>query len=75
VLSADMPWDYNNLWSTFAAYFFILHIPLSFGGLSITAHILHQSVLDPLTMVSTCTLNWYYAFRLLSNEKYLDENI
>lgn len=38
------------MWSTFAAYFFILHIPLSFGGLSITAHILHQSVLDPLTM-------------------------
>ncbi|XP_020263669.1 uncharacterized protein LOC109839592 isoform X1 [Asparagus officinalis] len=57
VLSSDTPWDHDNLWSTFGAYFFILHIPLSYGGLSITANILHQSVLDPLaTAVSAVIL-------------------
>ncbi|XP_072956521.1 uncharacterized protein [Typha angustifolia] len=57
VVLLDIPWESENTWSTFAAYFFILHIPLSFGGLSLIAQVLHQSALDPLTMaVSTTTL-------------------
>nr|XP_010918483.1 LOW QUALITY PROTEIN: uncharacterized protein LOC105042842 [Elaeis guineensis] len=50
VLSLDIPWDAKSIWGTFAAYFFSLHIPLSFGGLSVIAQMLHQPVLDPLTM-------------------------
>ncbi|KAJ6822614.1 uncharacterized protein M6B38_386945 [Iris pallida] len=56
VLSPDIPWDYKDVWSTFAAYFFILHIPLSFGGLSVIAQILDQPDLDPLTMVISTIL-------------------
>ncbi|XP_074591715.1 uncharacterized protein LOC141847556 [Curcuma longa] len=51
VLPSSIPWDNGDVWSTFAAYFFILHVPLSFGGLSIVASILHEPDLDPLTMV------------------------
>ncbi|XP_034701243.1 uncharacterized protein LOC117926265 isoform X4 [Vitis riparia] len=32
-----------------AFYFFSLHIPFSFGGLSVVAQILHQPVIDPQT--------------------------
>lgn len=32
-------------------YIFSLHIPLSFGGLSIVSQLLHQTVLDPKTQV------------------------
>ncbi|XP_020085061.1 uncharacterized protein LOC109707930 isoform X1 [Ananas comosus] len=56
VLLPDTPWDAKNTWTTFAAYFFILHIPLSFGGLSIVAQVLHQSTLDPLTTVASTAL-------------------
>ncbi|EOA31092.1 hypothetical protein CARUB_v10014241mg [Capsella rubella] len=51
VLASEIPWEDNNIWSTFALYMFSLHIPLSFGGLSIVANILHQQVLDPQTQV------------------------
>ncbi|XP_042409045.1 uncharacterized protein LOC121998271 [Zingiber officinale] len=51
VLPSSIPWDNEDVWSIFAAYFFILHVPLSFGGLSIVASILHEPDLDPLTMV------------------------
>lgn len=50
MLSLDIPWDSKSTWFTFTAYFFSLHIPLSFGGLSVIAQLLHQPVLDPLTM-------------------------
>ncbi|VVA99956.1 unnamed protein product [Arabis nemorensis] len=51
VLASDIPWEENAIWSTFALYMFCLHIPLSFGGLSIVANILHQKLLDPQTQV------------------------
>ena len=35
-----------------AFYFFSLHIPFSFGGLSVVAQILHQTVMDLQTEVS-----------------------
>lgn len=33
-------------------YVFSIHIPLSFGGLSVAAKVLHQAVLDPQIQVS-----------------------
>ncbi|CAL8136423.1 unnamed protein product [Prunus armeniaca] len=47
VLAADASWDHGSLWSTMAFYMFSLHIPLSFGGLSVVAHVLHEPILDP----------------------------
>ncbi|KFK40447.1 hypothetical protein AALP_AA3G374300 [Arabis alpina] len=51
VLGADIPWEENVIWSTFAVYMFCLHIPLSFGGLSIVANLLHLNPLRPHTQV------------------------
>ncbi|XP_050248252.1 uncharacterized protein LOC126695521 isoform X1 [Quercus robur] len=50
-LSTDIPWDSGSIWSTMAFYMFILHIPLSFGGLSVVAKILHEPHLDPQTEI------------------------
>ena len=52
MLPSDVPWENSDVWSICAAYFFILHVPLSFGGLSVIAQILHEPNLDPLTMVN-----------------------
>nr|XP_018676908.1 PREDICTED: uncharacterized protein LOC103973294 isoform X1 [Musa acuminata subsp. malaccensis] len=52
VLPSDVPWENSDVWSICAAYFFVLHVPLSFGGLSVIAQILHEPNLDPLTMVN-----------------------
>ncbi|KAF5207438.1 Aluminum induced protein [Thalictrum thalictroides] len=49
VLSSDIPWEEESIWSTMGLYFFSLHIPLSFGGLSVIAKIMHQAVLDSQT--------------------------
>ncbi|GFZ05685.1 CAAX amino terminal protease family protein [Actinidia rufa] len=49
VLESDIPWDRRSVWSTLALYIFSLHIPLSFGGLSVVASVLHQPILDPQT--------------------------
>lgn len=46
VLKSDVPCDSGDLWSTMALYLFTFHVPLSFGGLSVIAQILHQPVLD-----------------------------
>ncbi|XP_057954238.1 uncharacterized protein LOC131148516 isoform X3 [Malania oleifera] len=46
VLVSDIPWDDGSTWSTMALYFFSLHIPLSFGALSLVARMLHQTILD-----------------------------
>ncbi|MBA0873393.1 hypothetical protein Goshw_001552 [Gossypium schwendimanii] len=51
VLTSDIPWKTESLWSTMALYMFNLHIPLGFGGLSIVSYLLHQPVLDPQTEV------------------------
>uniref|UniRef100_A0ACD5V6Q5 Uncharacterized protein n=1 Tax=Avena sativa TaxID=4498 RepID=A0ACD5V6Q5_AVESA len=57
VLSADIPWETEDIWRTFAGYLLILHIPLSFGGLDAVAKGLHCSSIDPLTtVVSTAML-------------------
>ncbi|GAV70433.1 Abi domain-containing protein [Cephalotus follicularis] len=49
VLASEIPWESGNLWSTMATYIFILHIPLGIGGLSISAYVLKQPVMDPQT--------------------------
>ncbi|URE07582.1 CAAX protease self-immunity [Musa troglodytarum] len=56
VLPSDIPWENSDVWSICAAYFFVLHVPLSFGGLSVIAQILHEPNLDPLTMVVSITV-------------------
>ncbi|KAF9588147.1 hypothetical protein IFM89_007811 [Coptis chinensis] len=47
VLSSEVAWEEGSIWSTMGLYFFSLHIPLSFGGLSVVAKIMNQAVLDP----------------------------
>ncbi|KAI3780692.1 hypothetical protein L2E82_10679 [Cichorium intybus] len=47
VLKPDLESDNGSTWSTMAFYVFSLHIPLSFGGLSVVAQLLHQTHLDP----------------------------
>ncbi|XP_062107339.1 uncharacterized protein LOC133818470 [Humulus lupulus] len=48
-LSPDTPWDSGSVWSTMAFYMFTLHIPLSFGWLSVVAELLQEPILDPQT--------------------------
>ncbi|KQK16401.1 uncharacterized protein LOC100841614 isoform X2 [Brachypodium distachyon] len=55
-LSQDIPWEPDDIWRTFAAYFLVLHIPLSFGGLGVVAKVLHSSSLDPLTTVASTAM-------------------
>ncbi|XP_056158417.1 uncharacterized protein LOC115682321 [Syzygium oleosum] len=55
-LASDVPWDGEGVWSTFAFYLLSLHIPLSFGGLSVVAHVLRRPVLDPQTAVNNLIL-------------------
>ncbi|CAJ1978939.1 unnamed protein product [Sphenostylis stenocarpa] len=45
----DSPWESGNVWSNLALYIFTLHIPFSFGGLSVVALFNGQPVLDPQT--------------------------
>ncbi|GMG98582.1 hypothetical protein Nepgr_000422 [Nepenthes gracilis] len=42
VLDSDIPWESGSVWRTMALYLFSLHIPLSFGRLSVVSQILHQ---------------------------------
>ncbi|CAN6210042.1 unnamed protein product [Urochloa humidicola] len=51
VLSPVVPWEEDDIWRIYAGYFFILHIPLSFGGLGVVAKVLKCSSLDPMTTV------------------------
>ncbi|XAR55492.1 hypothetical protein NMG60_11035571 [Bertholletia excelsa] len=51
VLQLDNPWESGRMWSSFSLYLFSMHIPLSFGGLSVVARVLHQRTLDPQTEV------------------------
>ncbi|KAK7257446.1 hypothetical protein RIF29_31436 [Crotalaria pallida] len=43
------PLESENLWSSFSLYLFTLHIPFSFGGLSVVSLLTRQPVLDPQT--------------------------
>ncbi|RDY03719.1 hypothetical protein CR513_12668, partial [Mucuna pruriens] len=45
----DSPWETGNVWSNLSLYLFTLHIPFSFGGLSVVALFYGQSVLHPQT--------------------------
>ncbi|XP_020085062.1 uncharacterized protein LOC109707930 isoform X2 [Ananas comosus] len=56
VLLPDTPWDAKNTWTTFAAYFFILHIPLSFGGLSIVAQVASTALLQTTEFLGALAL-------------------
>ncbi|KAL7102248.1 hypothetical protein ACP275_08G107600 [Erythranthe tilingii] len=49
VLETNTESDIGSVWSSMGFYMFSIHIPLSFGGLSAAANILHQPVLDPQT--------------------------
>ncbi|WVZ63024.1 hypothetical protein U9M48_012702 [Paspalum notatum var. saurae] len=51
VLSPAIPWEVDDIWRIYAGYFFILHIPLSFGGLEVVAKVLQRSSLDSMTTV------------------------
>ncbi|XP_066399059.1 uncharacterized protein [Miscanthus floridulus] len=51
VLSPVVPWEVDDIWRIYAGYFFILHIPLSFGGLGVIAKVLQHSSLDSMTTV------------------------
>ncbi|XP_022969190.1 uncharacterized protein LOC111468260 [Cucurbita maxima] len=48
-LPRDAPWDNATAWSTMALYIFSLHIPLSFGSLSLVSQLMRIPVLDPQT--------------------------
>ncbi|XP_027348197.1 uncharacterized protein LOC113859685 [Abrus precatorius] len=48
-LPEDSPWESENIWSSIALYLFTLHIPLSFGGLSVVALFNGHPVLPPQT--------------------------
>ncbi|XP_018441977.1 uncharacterized protein LOC108813809 isoform X2 [Raphanus sativus] len=56
VLGSEIPWEDNNVWSTFALYMFCLHIPLSFGGLSLLSRFLHLPLLLPQSQVLSLVL-------------------
>ncbi|CAL5075654.1 unnamed protein product [Urochloa decumbens] len=57
VLSPVVPWEVDDIWRIYAGYFFILHVPLSFGGLGVVAKVLNCSSLDPMTtVISTVVL-------------------
>uniref|UniRef100_A0A804Q8X5 CAAX prenyl protease 2/Lysostaphin resistance protein A-like domain-containing protein n=1 Tax=Zea mays TaxID=4577 RepID=A0A804Q8X5_MAIZE len=49
VLSPVVPWEVDDIWRIYAGYFFILHIPLSFGGLGVIAKVMQRSSLDSMT--------------------------
>ncbi|KAF3335600.1 CAAX protease self-immunity [Carex littledalei] len=65
----DVPWEANDVWSTFVGYLFMLHIPLRFGGLSVVSSVLQKPALDqPTMLVATAafqSLELFGAFSLL----------
>ncbi|MFS8024291.1 putative CPBP intramembrane metalloprotease [Helianthus anomalus] len=56
ILKTDLECDIGSTWSTMAFYIFSLHIPLSFGGLSVVAQLLQQTALDPNTQAFSLLL-------------------
>ncbi|XP_039806732.1 uncharacterized protein LOC120670645 isoform X1 [Panicum virgatum] len=56
ILSPVVPWEPDDIWRIYAGYFFVLHIPLSFGGLGAVAKVLKCSSLDPMTTVISTVL-------------------
>lgn len=51
MVQRNSPWEGGNLWTTLAFYIFNLHIPFSFGGLSVVALIIGKDSLVPQTEV------------------------
>ncbi|XP_052208516.1 uncharacterized protein LOC127812193 isoform X2 [Diospyros lotus] len=68
-LERDVPWDSGSVWSTMALYLFSLHIPLSFGGLSVVSYLLHRPTLDAQTeamsLLAIQAIELYAVFWLL----------
>ncbi|XP_038888338.1 uncharacterized protein LOC120078184 isoform X2 [Benincasa hispida] len=68
-LPRDAPWDNDTAWSTMALYIFSLHIPLSFGSLSLVSQLMHMPVLDPqtkaLSRLTIQTLEFFVTLLLL----------
>ncbi|XP_075483010.1 uncharacterized protein LOC142523214 isoform X5 [Primulina tabacum] len=56
VLRTDIPCDVGSVWSSIGFYVFSIHVPLSFGGLSVASKILHQAVLDSQIQVMRCKI-------------------
>ncbi|GAB4824948.1 hypothetical protein Ancab_007820 [Ancistrocladus abbreviatus] len=69
VLESDIPWESGSVWSTMAFYFFSLHVPFSFGGLSFFAQVLHRPNIEPeakvLSILVIQTLELFSALLLL----------
>lgn len=77
VLGSYIPWDSGSVWSTLAFYLFSFHVPLSFGGLAVVAHVLRQPILDPqteaLSLVGIQTLEltaFFWLLRCISKPQY-----
>ncbi|KAI3854277.1 hypothetical protein MKW98_024700 [Papaver atlanticum] len=74
--SLETPWGGDSIWSTMGLYFFSLHIPLSFGGLSVVAQILQQPVLDPqieaVSILLIVTMELFGTLALLGYTKKTD---
>ncbi|CAK8575602.1 unnamed protein product [Lathyrus sativus] len=48
--ASDSPWESGDIWTNLALYLFTLHIPLSFGGLSVVSLLTgQQPLLHPQT--------------------------
>lgn len=61
--SSDSPWESGDVWTNLALYLFTLHIPLSFGGLSVVSLLTgQQPLLHPQTQV--LDNNLFFAHRL-----------
>ncbi|KAI3744990.1 hypothetical protein L1987_58089 [Smallanthus sonchifolius] len=76
ILKTDLQCDSGSIWSTMAFYIFSLHIPLSFGGLSVVAQLLHQTDLHPntqafsLLLIQTLELVSFLSLLKLSNNRF-----
>nr|KYP46901.1 hypothetical protein KK1_031472 [Cajanus cajan] len=69
----DSPWESGNVWTNLALYLFTLHIPFSFGGLSVVALFTGQPVLDPQTETAKPQYklsNFFEKNKLLSNRSW-----
>ncbi|KAI3795337.1 hypothetical protein L1987_37989 [Smallanthus sonchifolius] len=76
ILKTDLQCDSGSIWSTMAFYIFTLHIPLSFGGLSVVAQLLHQTDLHPntqafsLLLIQTLELVSFLSLLKFSNNRF-----
>ncbi|KAL5060047.1 hypothetical protein RYX36_031651 [Vicia faba] len=63
---SDSPWDSGDVWANLALYLFTLHIPLSFGGLSVVSLLTgQQPLLHPQTQVGVQWSLFHAVFLIL----------